>query len=115
MTSNFDLSMPDDDEWLDNLETEDDLSVLEHHSLYDAMLMLPLSGGLDVGSRDFLGSSYRQCFEGSEAVDWVKARCKLLVVYSVILWLSLFFFNQNYLLNIYLPTSYLLPWCKTRP
>ena len=32
MESNFDLSFPDDDEWLDNLETEDDYKEREEYN-----------------------------------------------------------------------------------
>ena len=42
---NFDLSLPDDDEWLDNLETEDDYKDREE---YDRSMTPPSPSLLDV-------------------------------------------------------------------
>ena len=42
---NFDLSLPDDDEWLDNLETEDDYKDREE---YDRSMTPPSPSLLDM-------------------------------------------------------------------
>ena len=42
---NFDLSLPDDDEWLDNLETEDDYKDREE---YDRSMTPPSPSLLDI-------------------------------------------------------------------